>query len=205
VLDDGGDFTLRASLTVYSSGAELGGLAPQWTDASVRATFTPPLQPHEPPLAPRTTHPPTTPPRPPPQWLCVRDLARLDAQAERTIWAQLAPWGALALASTFDIDPRAWNVLRFRVRGSLSSLEVRLDLADDAQTNARGFKLTDGDEPASTTDGWVPVAVPVDPSFFTAGEATQPATTRGLLQATDDSPWYVSFYSRTGNWTDVVF
>ena len=205
MLDDGGDFTLRASLTVYSSGAELGGLAPQWTDASVRATFPPPLQPHEPPLAPRTTHPPTTPPRPPPQWLCVRDLARLDAQAERTIWAQLAPWGALALASTFDIDPRAWNVLRFRVRGSLSSLEVRLDLADDAQTNARGFKLTDGDEPASTTDGWVPVAVPVDPSFFTAGEATQPATTRGLLQATDDSPWYVSFYSRTGNWTDVVF
>jgi hypothetical protein len=62
VLDDGGDFTLRASLTVYSSGAELGGLAPQWTDASVRDAFTPPLQPHEPPFAPRTTHPTTTPP-----------------------------------------------------------------------------------------------------------------------------------------------
>lgn len=145
------------------------------------------------PAPPLTTR---TPPRPAHhsphdrQWLCVRDLARLDAQGERTIWAQLAPWGALALASTFDIDPRAWNVLRFRVRGSLSSLEVRLDLADDAQTNARGFKLTDAAAPDSTTtDGWIPVAVPVDPSFFTAGEATQPATTRGLLQASDDPPW----------------
>ena len=152
---------------------------------SPRATFN--HTNHPSPRAPLTPRPPR--PEPPDrQWLCVRDLARLDAQGERTIWAQLAPWGALALASTFDIDPRAWNVLRFRVRGSLSSLEVRLDLADDAQTNARGFKLTDAAAPDSTTDGWIPVAVPVDPSFFTAGEATQPATTRGLL-ASDDSPW----------------
>ena len=149
----------------------------------------PPSTTRTPPRPAHHSPPPTTPPRTPRQWLCVRDLARLDAQGERTIWAQLAPWGALALASTFDIDPRAWNVLRFRVRGSLSSLEVRLDLADDAQTNARGFKLTDAAAPDSTTDEWIPVAVPVDPSFFTAGEATQPTNTRRLLQASDDSPW----------------
>jgi hypothetical protein len=28
-------FILRASLTVFGSGAEVGGMAPSWTDASV--------------------------------------------------------------------------------------------------------------------------------------------------------------------------
>jgi len=46
VLDDGGEFTLRASLTVYASQSSLPGLAPQWTDASVRAART--LQPRGP-------------------------------------------------------------------------------------------------------------------------------------------------------------
>ena len=35
-LDDGGAFALRASLTVYGSGADVGGLAPSWSDASWR-------------------------------------------------------------------------------------------------------------------------------------------------------------------------
>ena len=32
-LDDGGAFALRASLTVYGSGADVGGLAQSWSDA----------------------------------------------------------------------------------------------------------------------------------------------------------------------------
>ena len=46
VLDDGGEFTLRASLTVYASQSSLPGLAPQWTDASVRTARS--LQPRGP-------------------------------------------------------------------------------------------------------------------------------------------------------------
>jgi hypothetical protein len=83
VLDDGGDFTLRASLTVYSSGAELGGLAPQWTDASVRATFTPPLQPHEPPPRPAHHSPPDHPALNPPT-VALRQGSRAPRRAGRT-------------------------------------------------------------------------------------------------------------------------
>ena len=85
VLDDGGDFTLRASLTVYSSGAELGGLAPQWTDASVRATFTPRhLQPHEPPLAPLQPHSPHDHPALNPPTVALRQGSRAPRRAGRT-------------------------------------------------------------------------------------------------------------------------
>ena len=207
VLDDGGEFTLRASLTVYASQSSLPGLAPQWTDASVRAARS--LQPRG---QRRTTHswtssPPNSPPPPPfpstSQWLCVRDLGRVDAAGDSMIWAQLAPWGALALASTFDIDSRAWNVLRFSARGSLASLEVRLDLAGASQPAARGYRLNatgGGGGSGTSPSAWIPVAVPVDADFF--DDAAASGRRRGLLQA--ESPWNrVAWMDVTGAGADL--
>ena len=114
------------------------------------------------------------------------------------IWAQLAPWGALALASTFDIDSRAWNVLRFSARGSLASLEVRLDLAGASQpAEARGYRLNGSSGTSPST--WTPVAVPVDADFFDDAAARR---RRGLLEA--ESPWNrVAWIDVTGAGADL--
>ena len=119
------------------------------------------------------------------------------------IWAQLAPWGALALASTFDIDSRAWNVLRFSARGSLASLEVRLDLAGASQPAARGYRLNatgGGGGSGTSPSAWTPVAVPVDADFF--DDAAASSRRRGLLQA--ESPWNrVAWMDVTGAGADL--
>lgn len=125
------------------------------------------------------------------------------------IWAQLAPWGALALASTFDIDSRAWNVLRFSARGSLASLEVRLDLAGDAsqESAARGYRLNatggGGGGSGTTPSAWTPVAVPVDANFF-FDDGLNATRRRGLLEEAAREPWNrVAWMDVTGAGADL--
>ena len=123
----------------------------------------------------------------PSQWLCVSDLDHVGADGMRSAWAQLAPWGAFALVSAFDLDPGAWNVLRFDARAAPANVRVQRDRVEPdpgsesppgdeqapstSKTNAtridsgssrrRGLKLS---TPAE--DEWRRVVVALDPDAF---------------------------------------
>ena len=82
----------------------------------------------------------------PSQWLCVSDLDHVGADGMRSAWAQLAPWGAFALVSAFDLDPGAWNVLRFDARAP-ANVRVQRDRVEPDP----GSESPPGDEQAPST------------------------------------------------------
>jgi hypothetical protein len=68
--------------------------------------------------------------------------SRSETDGARTVWAQVAPWGAFSLRSRFALDASTWNALRFTSRTSQSSFQVRWDLVD-AEEGVSGTENTD--------------------------------------------------------------
>ena len=155
-------FALRASLTVYGSDPEIGCRAVlDGRLGASRSVRDPPsaglLAPRPTRLDPprfRTPSPPDTAvrvasesrsaplvPLLPSQWLCVSDLDHVGADGMRSAWAQLAPWGAFALVSAFDLDPARGTSFADapgpprRVRGTASN--PTLDPNRHRETNRR--------------------------------------------------------------------
>ena len=132
-----------------------------------------------------------------PQWLCVADVSRTDAADARFAWAQLAPWGAFALVSAFELDASEWNVLRFEARISAAEarrVEVRVDVAgvlgdeasaDGASNTARRrsrrfLALTDAD-PSDINDATTPSFPPPPPPPPRTGSSPPPASVAASL------------------------
>ena len=132
-----------------------------------------------------------------PQWLCVADVSRTDAADARFAWAQLAPWGAFALVSAFELDASDWNVLRFEARISAAEARtrrVRVDVAgvlgdeasaDGASNTARRrsrrfLALTDAD-PSDINDATTPSFPPPPPPPPRTGSSPPPASVAASL------------------------
>ena len=134
-----------------------------------------------------------------PQWLCVADVSRTDAADARFAWAQLAPWGAFALVSAFELDASEWNVLRFEARISAAEarrVEVRVDVAgvlgdeasaDGASNTARRrsrrfLALTDADpSDINDDDTTTPIFPPPHPPPPRTGSSPPPASVAASL------------------------
>ena len=134
-----------------------------------------------------------------PQWLCVADVSRTDAADARFAWAQLAPWGAFALVSAFELDASEWNVLRFEARISAAEarrVEVRVDVAgvlgdeasaDGASNTARRrsrrfLSLTDADPSGiNDDDATTPIFPPPPPPPPRTGSSPPPASVAASL------------------------